>query len=146
MICWAYLMAQTVKNSPAMCETCVWSLGWEDPLEEGMATHSSILAWRIPMYRGAWWSTVHGLAKSQDTIEWLSTNMICYFKWLCLCTCCILYLEHSPLAEVSLLLLLEDSEQPSPPAADTCDLPGCYLSSYKCMPVTCHYLFTYRSA
>ena len=41
-------MAQTVKNLPAMPETKVQSLGWEDPLEEGMATHSSILAWRIP--------------------------------------------------------------------------------------------------
>ena len=40
-------MAQTVKNPPAMRETWVQSLGWEDPLEEGMATHSSILAWRI---------------------------------------------------------------------------------------------------
>ena len=44
---WASLMAQTVKNPPAMQETCVRSLGWEDPLEEGMATHSIILAWRI---------------------------------------------------------------------------------------------------
>ena len=41
-------MAQTVKNPPAMWETWVRSLGWEDPLEKGMATHSSILAWRIP--------------------------------------------------------------------------------------------------
>ena len=41
-------MAQTVKNSPAMQETWVQSLGWEDPLEKKMATHSSILAWRIP--------------------------------------------------------------------------------------------------
>ena len=38
--------------------------GWEDPQEEGMATHSSILAWRIPRDRGAWWATVHGVAKS----------------------------------------------------------------------------------
>ena len=44
---WVYLVAQTVKNPPAMQETWVQSLGWEDPLEEGMATHSSILAWRI---------------------------------------------------------------------------------------------------
>jgi len=43
-----------VKSSPAMQETWVQSLGWENPLEEGMATHSSILAWRIPMDRGAW--------------------------------------------------------------------------------------------
>ena len=43
-------------------ETWVRSLGWEDPLEEGMATHSNILAWRIPMDRGAWWVIVHGVA------------------------------------------------------------------------------------
>ena len=45
---WASLVAQTVKNPPAMRETWVPSVAWEDPLEEGMATHSSILAWRIP--------------------------------------------------------------------------------------------------
>ena len=53
-----------VKNPSAMQEIRVQSLGWEDPLEEGMATHSSILAWRIPMDRGAWRATVHGIAKS----------------------------------------------------------------------------------
>ena len=53
-----------VKNLPAIRETWVQSLGWEDPLEEGMGTPSSILAWRIPMDRGAWWATVHGAAKS----------------------------------------------------------------------------------
>ena len=58
-------VAQTVKNPLAMQETWVRALGWEDPLEEGMATHSSILAWRIRMDRGAWWPTVHGIAKSQ---------------------------------------------------------------------------------
>jgi len=42
----------------------VQSLGWEDPLEEGMATHSSILAWRILMDREAWWTTVYRVAKS----------------------------------------------------------------------------------
>ena len=45
---WAFLVAQLVKNQPAMQETWVQSLGWEDPLEKGTATHSSILAWRIP--------------------------------------------------------------------------------------------------
>ena len=45
---WASLITQMVKNLPAMWETWVQSLGWEDPLKEGMATHSSILAWRIP--------------------------------------------------------------------------------------------------
>ena len=45
---WSSLVAQLVKNLPAMWETWIRSLGWEDLLEEGMATHSSILAWRIP--------------------------------------------------------------------------------------------------
>ena len=45
---WASLVAQMVKNLSAMQETWVQSLGWEDPLEKGMTTHSSILAWRIP--------------------------------------------------------------------------------------------------
>ena len=45
---WASLVAQVVKNLPVMWETWVRSLGWEDPLEKGKATHSSILAWRIP--------------------------------------------------------------------------------------------------
>ena len=58
------LVAQMVKNLPAMWETWVQSLGWEDSLEEGMATHSSILAWRITMARGAWKATVYGVAKS----------------------------------------------------------------------------------
>jgi len=53
-----------VKNPPSMQETWVRSLGWEDPLEEGMATHSSILAWRIPMDREAWWATIHGVTNS----------------------------------------------------------------------------------
>ena len=45
---WASLVAQLVKNPPAMQETWVRSLGWEDPLEKGKATHSSMVAWRIP--------------------------------------------------------------------------------------------------
>ena len=57
---WASLVAQMVKNLPVMQEIWVQSLGWEDPLEEGMATHSSILAWRIPMSRGAWKAAIHG--------------------------------------------------------------------------------------
>ena len=54
-----------IKNLPARQESRVQSLGWEDPLEEGMATHSSFLSWRIPMDKGAWWPTVHGVAQSQ---------------------------------------------------------------------------------
>ena len=60
----ASLVAQMVKNPPAVRETPVQSRGWEDPLEEGMATHSSILAWRNPMDRGALWAKVYGASKS----------------------------------------------------------------------------------
>ena len=52
------------KESACNVEDLGLILGWEDPLEEGLATHSSILAWRIPMDRGVWWSTVHGVAKN----------------------------------------------------------------------------------
>ena len=52
-----------------MKEMQIRSLGQEDPLEEGMATHSSILAWRIPMDRGAWWGTVQGVTKSQTRLK-----------------------------------------------------------------------------
>ena len=52
-----------------MRETWVRSLGWEDPLVEGMATHSGILAWRIPMDRGAWRATVPGVAKSRTRLR-----------------------------------------------------------------------------
>ena len=55
-IWWASLVVQRVKNLLAMQETWIWSLSWEDPLEEGMAARSSILAWRIPTDRGAWQS------------------------------------------------------------------------------------------
>ena len=58
-------MAQTVKKPPTMWEIWVRSLDWEDPLEKGKTTHSSVLAWRIPMDRGTWWATVCGVAKSQ---------------------------------------------------------------------------------
>ena len=52
-----------------MQETSVQSLGWEDPLEEDMSTHCSILAWRIPMDRGAWGATVHEVAKSRTRLS-----------------------------------------------------------------------------
>ena len=69
---WASLVVQMVKNPPAVWEAWVWSLGLKDPLEEGMATSSSILAWRIPIDRGAWQATFHEVTES-DTTEWLST-------------------------------------------------------------------------
>ena len=59
----ASLVAQLVKNPPTMQETLLWSLDWEDPLEKGKATHSNILAWRIPR------ATVHGVAKSQTQLS-----------------------------------------------------------------------------
>ena len=67
------LVAQMVNNPPATQETWVWALGWEDPLEEGMATHSSILVWRIP-----WTEDPMGYSpwghKESDTTERLSTS------------------------------------------------------------------------
>ena len=53
-----------VKNQPAKQETWVRSLGGEDPLEDGLATHSSIFVWRIPMDREAWQATIHVVAES----------------------------------------------------------------------------------
>ena len=52
-----------------MQETQIQSLGWEDPLEKEMATHSNSLAWENPMERGAWQATVHGVAKSQTRLS-----------------------------------------------------------------------------
>ena len=66
---WASLMAQMVKNPPAVWQTWVQSLGWQDHLEEGKATHFSILTWRIPMDSGACRATVHGVTKNRT---WLS--------------------------------------------------------------------------
>ena len=65
-----------VKNLPAAQETSAESLVWEDSLEEGMVTHSSILAWRVPTDRGVCRATVHGGHKESDTTERLSTAHI----------------------------------------------------------------------
>ena len=75
------LVVQMVKRPPAVQETWVWSMGREDPLEKGMTTHSSILPWRIPFFRGAWWVTVHGVTES-DTTERLTVIFCC-------CCCCV---------------------------------------------------------
>ena len=67
-----FQMVIMVKNPPANAgdrETQIRSLGWEDPQEEDMATHSNILAWRNPMDRRAWWAVVHGFAKSQTQLS-----------------------------------------------------------------------------
>ena len=58
-----------VKNLPAMQESWVHSLGWEDPLEKEMATHSSVRVWRIPMDRGTWQATVQEVSKSQTQLS-----------------------------------------------------------------------------
>ena len=70
----AFLVAQTVKNLPAKWETWVRYLGWEDPLEEGMTTLSSILAWRVPMDRGAWWAIIHRVTQSWTRLKWLDMH------------------------------------------------------------------------
>ena len=68
-------VAQRLKRLPTMWETWVQSLGQEDPLEKEMATHSSILAWRIPqMEEGAWGATVHSIVKSQTRLKQLSIH------------------------------------------------------------------------
>ena len=67
MYIWLYKYVWTarwLRQLPTMRETWVPSLVWEDPLEEDMATHSSILAWRIPTDGGAWQATIHGVTKS----------------------------------------------------------------------------------
>ena len=75
---WVSLVAQMVKNPPAMRETWVQSLGREDPLEEGMATNFSILAWRIPMGQRSLLGYSPRGHKESDTTEWLSTAQHTY--------------------------------------------------------------------
>ena len=70
-------VAQLVKNLPATWETWVWSLGWEDPLEKGKATHSSILAWRIP-----WTMESSGVSKSRTQLS----NFHFHFLFMIICT------------------------------------------------------------
>ena len=67
----ASLVTQMAKNPPAMQATWVGSLSWEDPLEEGMAIHSSILAWRISLDRGAWQTIVHDILQAR-MLEWVT--------------------------------------------------------------------------
>ena len=69
MLSGASLVTQLVKNLPSVLETRVQFLGQEDPLEKELATHSSILAWRIPMDGGPWQATVHGVARIKHDLE-----------------------------------------------------------------------------
>ena len=68
------MVVQTVKNLPAMRETWVRSLGWEDSLKEDMAADSSILAWTIAMDRGAWRAIVRGVTKSRTRLSDFHTS------------------------------------------------------------------------
>ena len=70
----ASLVAQLVKNLPAMQETSIWFLGQENTLEKGMATHSRVLAWRILMDGGTWWAAVYGVTQSQTWLKRLSSS------------------------------------------------------------------------
>ena len=63
----ASLVAQMIKNLPAMWQTQVQSLSQQDALKKEMATHFSILVWENPMVRGPWWAAVHGVTKESDT-------------------------------------------------------------------------------
>ena len=74
-------MAQTVKNLTAMPETWVQSLGWEHPLEVGMATQSNILAWRMPMDRGTWWAIVERRPKQNLMFKFYLT-LKCKFYFI----------------------------------------------------------------
>ena len=79
---WAFLVAQTVKNLPAVWETQVRSLGWEDPLEKGLATHSSILAWRSPWTEepGGLWS-IGSQRVSHDWVTFSLSALTDYVVW-----------------------------------------------------------------
>ena len=82
---WASQVTLVVENLSAnmgRCkETWVWSLGWENPLEKGTATHSSVLAWRIPMDRGAWLAIAHEVAKSWTRLKRLSMHTHTGVEW-----------------------------------------------------------------
>ena len=94
----ASLVAQLVKNLPVMWETWVWSLGWEDPLEKGKTTHSSILAWRIPWII---WSL-----KESDATEWLSLTL-----WICT-KCTLKFVSWSDLKFLCYFIYWTSHHQP----------------------------------
>ena len=75
-LCRASQVAQCVKNLPAMQETQIWSLGWDDPLEEEPSTSLQYSYLENPMDKGAWWVTVHRITKSQTRLKWLSITQL----------------------------------------------------------------------
>ena len=81
------MVALVVENPPANSGgtgNIVLPLGWEDPLEEEMAAHARILAWRTP-WKGAWWATVHRVAKSQKHLKRLSPHTDPVMVKICVC-------------------------------------------------------------
>ena len=82
---WASVVSQLVKNPSARQETPIQFLGQEDPLEEVMATHSSILAWRILMDREAWRATVHSVTESDRTKRLSTAQHIQVYTYICVC-------------------------------------------------------------
>ena len=79
----ASLVSQLVKNPSATWETWVRSLSWEDPLEEDMATHSSVLAWRISMERGIWWVTIRPVTKSRTRLSYWAHSILAHLTSMC---------------------------------------------------------------
>ena len=89
------LVVQTVKNLPIVIETWVWSLDWEDPLEEVMATHSSVLAWRIPMDRGN--GGLQSMGSQRVRHDWVTMhnttlNSVGIFVCEYVCFCLVIFL------------------------------------------------------
>ena len=108
-----------LKNPPAMQETQVLFLDWEDPLEEGMATHSSILAWRIPMDRGPWWATVCEVTKSRTQLSMHASQFLFTQSIMCILSLAHFNLHHFPAHPMSI----------PPPSLCSC---------LKCLPVDGH--------
>ena len=85
MLYWASLVAQTVKNRPAVWETRAQSLGWEDPLGKGMATHTSILTWSIPMEPGR----LQSLGLHRVRHDWVTKHTLLYYIFVYIYICCV---------------------------------------------------------
>ena len=109
-----------------MQETWVQSLGGEDALEEGMATHSSILAWRIPMDRGAWWAT-DWVTKHKHIIPRSSVTALTIYRYKKRESLIILKLESSWKAQILLksILLLDKLKKNNFPSSVQCHKPHC---------------------
>ena len=94
-----FLVAQAIKNLPVLQETWVQSLGWEDSLEKGMATHASILAWKIPWTKEPCRATVHGVIKSQTRLNDFTFTFTFYVHY------------DFPMAQWQIILLLLQEPQ-----------------------------------